>query len=308
MSNNQQQEKPQAAAPAQENPTTAPVEQQAAQTATAVEKFDPNKLPLKLQPLRECFVAPKKAFLAAGGTEKEFARELNFAKQILENNDYLVTVAKQNPSSLINAIVNVALTKLTLNPELKLGYLVPRKNKGVNAIYFTSSYMGKREILMRSGCVRWIEANLVYAGDQFEVLKGTNSMITHKPDPWGDRAQENIKGGYWVAILHNGEKVFDTMPMQRILEVKSRSESVKAQKGSPWDTDFVEMARKTIINAAFNQLPKTGISEEVLKAMEVESTYDDEEFEDWKKKQEESRDRFQKDGKPTFTDYEEVKQ
>jgi recombination protein RecT len=311
MSNNQPQEKPQEQqAPAQQTDNAPdgklqPAEQPA-KNATA--KTGKTNLPAKLIPLKEALLAPKKAFIAAGGTEVEFNRELNFAAQILESNDYLRSVAMQNPESLITAIKNVGLTKLSLNPELKLGYLVPRKNKGVNAVYFTSSYMGKREILMRSGCVRWIEANLVYAGDEFEVMKGTTTYINHKPDPWGSRSQENIKGGYWMAILNNGEKVCDTMPMQRILEVKARSESVKAGKESPWDTDFVEMARKTILNAAYSQLPKTDISDAVLRVMEVESTYDDEEFDDWKKQQEESKDRFQQDGKPTFTDYEEVKQ
>lgn len=303
MSNNPEQEP----IPAQQQPEQ-PQAKKAEQKAVAkVEKFDPSKLPAKLQPLKECFIAPKKAFLAAGGTEIEFNRELNFAKQILEKNDYLISVAVQNPQSLITAIQNVGLTKLTLNPELKLGYLVPRKNKGVNAIYFTSSYMGKREILMRSGCVRWIEANLVFAGDEFEIMKGTTTYLNHKPDPWGNREQKDIKGGYWVAILNNGEKVFDTINIARILEVKGRSEAVRSGKGSPWDTDFNEMARKTIINAAFNQLPKTEISDSVLRIMEIESQYDDEEFEDWKKSQEDTRDKFTGDGKPEFAQYEEVK-
>ena len=304
MSNKDQQEMTPAQQPAQQE------QEQPKAAATAAPATVPAKrsaLPAKLSPIQNCFIAPKKAFIAAGGTETEFNREVNFAAQILEKNDYLLQVATQNPDSLITAIKNVGLTKLTLNPELKLGYLVPRKNKGVNGIYFTSSYMGKREILMRSGCVRWIEANLVYAGDEFELMKGTTSYINHKPDPWGSREQSNIKGGYWVAILNNGEKVFDTVPMARILEIKGRSESVKAGKQSPWDTDFVEMARKTIINTAFSQLPKTDISEAMLKVLETEATYDNEEFEDWKKAQEEASDRFPRDGKPTFTDYEEVK-
>lgn len=283
-------------------------EQPREEEAKVPAKYNPSNLPAQLQPLKDSLIAPKKAFIAAGGTEVEFNREFNFAAQILMNNDYLRSVATSNPESLVAAIKNVGLTKLTLNPELKLGYLVPRKNKGVSAVYFTSSYMGKREILMRSGCVRWIEANLVYTDDEFEIMKGTTTYLNHKPNPWGSRDQKNIKGGYWTATLHNGEKVFDTMPMERILEIRNRSESVKAGKGSPWDTDFVEMAKKTILNAAFSQLPKSGISDEVLRVMEADNTYDNEEFEDWKKSQEESSDRFRHDGKPTFTEYEEVKE
>ncbi len=272
-----------------------------------VQPVKKSALPAKLKPIRDCLIAPKNAFIAAGGTEEEFNREVNFAAQILEKNDYLLSVAIQNPDSLITAIKNVGLTKLSLNPELKLGYLVPRKNKGVNAVYFTSSYMGKREILMRSGCVRSFEANLVYDGETFEMRKGTTSYLVHDPDPWGDHDKKHIKGGYWIAKLNNGETMFDTVSIQRILEVMNRSEAVKAGKSSPWDTDFNEMARKTILNAGFGQLPKTDISEAVLKVMEADNTYDNEEFEAWKRSVEENNETFTKDGKPSFVDYEEVK-
>ena len=123
--------------------------------------------------LQACFSAPRKAFIAAGGTDEEFAREVNFAISLMMKDDFLITCAKNNPDYLVEAIKAVGLTKLSLNPELKLAYLVPRKGK----IYFSSSYMGKREILMRAGIVQWVEANLVYEGDVFEVSKGTSSGI-----------------------------------------------------------------------------------------------------------------------------------
>ena len=171
--------------------------------------------------LQTCFSAPRKAFIAAGGTDEEFAREVNFAISLMMKNEYLITCAKNNPDYLIEAIKAVGLTKLSLNPELKLAYLVPRKGK----IYFSSSYMGKREILMRAGIVQWVEANLVYEGDVFEVSKGTSSGIVHKPDYFGDNhTKEKIKGGYWVACLPNGNVVFDVMPLSRIHEIMARSE------------------------------------------------------------------------------------
>lgn len=273
--------------------TSAPVEK----PQTGLARIDP-----KLMAIRHCFIDPKKAFIASGGSETEFAREVNFAKQALLKNDYLLDVANKSPESLIEAIQNVGLTKLTLNPELRLGYLIPRKGK----VYFSSSYMGKREILMRSGCVRSIEVSLVYEGETFAIEKGTENYIKHIPDPWGDKTRANLKGGYWVAKLHNGEVMFDTVSKSRINEIMKRSEAVKSGKQSPWDTDYEEMAKKTVLNAAFKNLPKTGISEEVLKVLEAENKYDEDVFEDWKKQQE-SRDSFAEDKKLSFTDYEEVR-
>ena len=66
-------------------------------------------------------VSSKKGFLAAGGTDQQFNREAGFAMQTIQANPYLAQMDKQ---SILNAVVNVALTGLTLNPELKLGYLI----------------------------------------------------------------------------------------------------------------------------------------------------------------------------------------
>jgi recombination protein RecT len=243
---------------------------------------------------------PKQAFVAAGGTEQQFAREVNFAMQAMMNNTYLIQCAQSDPQHLVEAIKNVGLTGLSLNPELRLGYLVPFKGK----IKFMSSYMGKVDILIRTGVVKTIQAELVYENDEFKYEKGIKPVLKHKPDVFAeDRGK--LKGGYYIAILANGEKIFDVMPEKRIQEIKGRSEAVKSGKTSPWDTDFEEMAKKTIINWAFKSLPKTGISDDMLKTLEAEMEYEREDFEAWKKHQEQQQaDAFTQDGK--FTPYEEV--
>lgn len=242
---------------------------------------------------------PKQAFVAAGGTEQQFAREVNFAMQAMMNNTYLIQCAQSDPQHLVEAIKNVGLTGLTLNPELRLGYLVPFKGK----IKFMSSYMGKIDILMRTGVVRSIYAELVYSKDQFIYRKGVNGTLEHTPDVFSkDRGA--IVGGYYVAVLTNGQVQYDVMPIDRIEEIKSRSESVKKGNSSPWTTDYVEMAKKTIINWAFKSLPKTGISDDMIKAIEAEADYEREEFEDWKREQEVKKDTFKADEK--FTPFEEV--
>ncbi len=223
---------------------------------------------------------PKAQFIASGGTEQQFIKEAGFALQLMQNNDYLKNCDRQ---SIINSVVNVALTGLTLNPELKLGYLVPRKGK----CYFQSSYMGKREILFRAGMVKNIWVNLVHDNDIFEYISGSSQEITHNPEPFGQRG--DVIGGYWVAVLQNGEKMMGTMTRERIEQIKARSEAVKAGKGSPWDTDPLEMMKKTIINNAFKELPKLGISDSVLKAMEADSQVDALDSKDWIKTQEEGQ-------------------
>lgn len=241
---------------------------------------------------------PKKQFIASGGSEEDFVREAGFALQTINNNSYL---AKCDRQSIVNAIANVAMTGLSLNPELRLGYLVPRKGK----VYFQSSYMGKIDLLIRSGMVKDIFAKLVYENDQFEVEGDiVDGRPVHKANHFGDRGK--IVGGYYVAKLTNGEIKWDTMPVKKILETKKRSEAVKAGKGSPWDTDEEEMMRKTIINWAYKFIPKSNISNSVLQSLEVDSEVDREIYEDWKKKQDaEAKDDFYSE---EYINYTEVKE
>lgn len=273
-------------------PTAAP--------ATEAKKSTAPAIPSALRELAPFLTRPKQAFCAAGGTEQKFAQEVNFAMQAMLNNPYLVTCAKSDPDHLVEAIKNVGLTGLSLNPELRLGYLVPFKGK----IKFMSSYMGKIDILIRTGVVKSIQAELVYEKDQFVYRKGVNATLEHTPDVFAkDRGE--LKGGYYIAVLANGQIQYDVMPVDRIEEIKSRSESVKNGKGSPWSTDYTEMAKKTIINWAFKSLPKTGISEDMIKAIEADNEIEREDFEDWKKAQEiKQADSFKDDGK--FTEFEEV--
>lgn len=249
--------------------------------------------------LTKYLTQPKQAFVAAGGSEQQFAREVNFAMQAMMNNSYLIQCAQNDPQYLVEAIKNVGLTGLSLNPELRLGYLVPYKGK----IKFQSSYMGKIDILIRTGVVKDIYAELVYEKDTFVYRKGVNGTLEHTPNVFAkDRGQ--IVGGYYYAVLANGQVKYDVMPSARIEEIKNRSESVKSGKASPWSTDENEMMRKTIINWAFKFLPKTGISENMLKVLEAEGDFEREEFEDWRKEQEVKEDTFKTDEK--FTPFEEV--
>ena len=92
--------------------------------------------------------------------------------QAMLNNPYLIDCARQYPDHLVEAIKNVSLTGLTLNPELRLGYLVPYKGK----VKFQASYMGKVDILIRTGVVKDIYSDLVYANDEFCMTKGTGAL------------------------------------------------------------------------------------------------------------------------------------
>ena len=269
--------------PEQTAPQTQP------QETTAVvkkEKYTPelcasaiNKLPAQLQGIKNCFAQPFDSFRNAFKDPKEadrvMAKEIEFAAQAMLANNFLIKCATSNPISLVNALKNVALTRSTLNPVLKQGYLVPFGG----AITFMPSYMGLVDVLINNGLVRKIEAHCVFEGDKFEIKHGTGGYLNHIPDPWGSRDKSRLKGAYYYAVMTDGTELFDTIPVEEIEKIRKRAPSAKSS--SPWDTDYEQMCVKTAIRRAFKFIAKNGISEDKVKALEAVFDYDEKVEQNW---------------------------
>ncbi len=242
------------------------------------------QLPEQLAPLAGCFDNAWGAFVKAygDGAGQVMAREIDFAAQAMLANTYLIRVATENPMSLINALKNLALVGYTLNPVRKQGYLVPMGK----AIIFVPSYMGLVDELVASGLVKKIEAHPVFDGEDFEIKLGTNGYLRHKPNPWGKREKENLKGCYWYAVLVDGTEMFDTISLDEIEKIRKRAPSAKSS--SPWDTDYIEMARKTAVRNGYKKVPKKGISEDKLKVLDVMFDYDEKVEQNWIAEQKQS--------------------
>lgn len=259
------------------------------QETTAVvkkEKYTPelcasaiNKLPAQLQGIKNCFAQPFDSFRNAFKDPKEadrvMAKEIEFAAQAMLANNFLIKCATSNPISLVNALKNVALTRSTLNPVLKQGYLVPFGG----AITFMPSYMGLVDVLINNGLVRKIEAHCVFEGDKFEIKHGTGGYLNHVPDPWGSRDKSRLKGAYYYAVMTDGTELFDTIPVEEIEKIRKRAPSAKSS--SPWDTDYEQMCVKTAIRRAFKFIAKNGISENKVKALEAVFDYDEKVEQNW---------------------------
>lgn len=298
----------QATQPEQSAPPTQP------QEATAVvkkEKYTPelsasaiNKLPAQLQGIKNCFAQPFDSFRNAFKDPKEadrvMAKEIEFAAQAMLANSFLIKCATSNPISLVNALKNVALTHSTLNPVLKQGYLVPFGG----AITFMPSYMGLVDVLVNNGLVRKVEAHPVFDGEDFEIKLGTGGYLHHKPNPWGNREKENLKGAYYFVVMTDGTEMYDTMSAEEIEKIRKRAPSAKSS--SPWDTDYIAMTCKTLVRRAFKMIPKAGISESKLKALEAVFDYDEKVEQNWIAEQKQTvtkSNRFDEEE----TEYEEIK-
>lgn len=179
--------------------------------------------------------------------------EQNYAVQLLCNNEFAAKIAQQNPVSVQNALRNASAIGISLNPASKHAYLIPRRINKQQQICLDISYMGLLHLAMSTGSIKWGKAELVYAGDSFQ-LNRIDEAPTHQRDPFSkDRGE--ITGAYCVVKTADGDYLTETMSIDDINGIRSRSESFKKGYG-PWVTDYTEMCRKTVVKRASKYWPK----------------------------------------------------
>lgn len=195
-------------------------------------------------------------------TSINFEREAGFALQIIEANDYLTKVALQNRQSVVDSVTNIAAIGISLNPAKRQAYLVPRDGK----VCLDISYMGLMDLAIASGSIRWAQAELVYANDQFR-LNGYDRPPTHEYAPF-DPNRGEVVGVYVVAKTADGDYLTTTMNLAEVHSIRDRSSAWKAwiknKKPCPWVTDPGEMIKKTCVKRASKYWPQTPRLEQAI--------------------------------------------
>lgn len=158
------------------------------------------------------------------------------------------TLLTCSPGSIIRSIIEAA--EVGLEPTGKVGgaWLVPFRNKqGVLEAQLIYDYRGTQE-LIRNGGGGEVKAVLVYEGDEFRVIEGTQPRIEHIPH-YETRDPSKITFVYAFPLDH--PEKFEVLTKGDIDGVRARS---KAANNGPWVTDYGQMARKTAINRLANYL------------------------------------------------------
>ncbi len=169
-------------------------------------------------------------------------------------------LADCEPASVFACVIQAS--QLGLRPGL-MGecFLIPFKDTRNNKVICTLQigYQGMIELARRSGQVLSLGAYLVHEKDQYAVHFGTDPGISHIP--YLDDEPGKVKLGYAVAKLVGGGTHAEVMAVREINSHRDRSASYRAakqyKKDTPWDTDYEEMARKTLIRRICKYLPKS---------------------------------------------------
>lgn len=133
--------------------------------------------------------------------------------------------------------------------------LVPYKmtqgpKAGQTILETTVQWQGFHKIILRHPDVLWLEARLVYAGDEFEFDGTTHRVTRHQYNPFEGREVlpdfSNLRGGYLKCTLQNGHEIYSVTTKDYILKARACAQTRKI-----WDAWTVQMCLKTVYREAF---------------------------------------------------------
>ena len=192
----------------------------------------------------------------------DYEKESMFAMQAITKNDYILGTAMKNPTSVRNAVINVAAVGLSLNPATKNAYLVPRDGE----ICLDISYMGLIKIATDTGSILWAKAEVVHESDTF-IYNGPSEKPTHAADVFSTDRGDMI-GVYCIAKTADNEYLVETMTAAEIQDIRAKSKGADS-KYSAWTNFTKEMWKKAVIKRASKTWPKTERSDRFDNAVHI---------------------------------------
>lgn len=118
-------------------------------------------------------------------------------------------------------------------------------------------YQGIVTLLYRAW-IQFIESNIVYANDVFEIEQWAMPKLIHKPDPFKSIKDRGEAMGCYVVVTVNNHTAHKFMNKEDILKFKEFSQS-KNSDYSPWvpkNDPELWMWRKTVLKQFAKTLPK----------------------------------------------------
>ncbi len=175
-----------------------------------------------------------------------------FTRMVLSAISTNPKLATCTPKSFLGAMMSAAQLGLEPNTPLGQAYLIPFKNKGVDEVQFQIGYKGLIDLAYRSGEVELVQAHIVYSNDTFECEFGLDPKLVHKPAE-SDRG-EPIKV-YAMFKTKSGGYGFEVMSMDDIKKHADKYSQAYKRGFSPWQTNFEEMALKTVLKKTLKYAP-----------------------------------------------------
>ncbi|WP_372899315.1 recombinase RecT [Stieleria sp.] len=147
------------------------------------------------------------------------------------------------------------LSQWGLEPDGRRAHLIPYGKE----CQLILDYKGIVELVYRSGQVARIHSDIVRDKDDFKYDRG--EIVKHEID-FRIKDRGDIYAVYCIVTFKDGAEKCEVMSTEDIEAVRKRS---KASNNGPWQTDWAEMAKKTVFRRASKWLP---LNAEIRDAMD----------------------------------------
>jgi recombination protein RecT len=174
-----------------------------------------------------------------------------------------------DPLSVIEAVREAATLSLEPTGVLGEAWILPYKGTARLSV----GYRGYLKLIRRSRAVSFVDTQIVYMNDRFDIQFGTDPRIVHVPLLYGERGEDgallsdrgSYRGAYaWAELVGTPRPMIEWMTLEDIEQVRKASPSVIAGRSSPWDNWYGEMARKSPIRRLAKRLPLDPVAERAL--------------------------------------------
>lgn len=175
------------------------------------------------------------------------------------------------PASVLSSIMQAAQLGLEIASPLGHAYLVPFQTKAGTLCQMIPGYRGLLFLGVESGAITKGVARLIYAGDEFTWIQGSEEKLIHVPRLDGDRSDNAVIGAYAIVWLPNGATQFEVMNRQELEKVRRSS---KAATNGPWVDWFGEMCKKTVVKRLLKQVALSTRSQRLANAIEIDNRFE----------------------------------
>lgn len=214
-------------------------------------------------------VAQYAAKLAGDERAQEFAARVSL---MCKTEPKFIQAIEDAPDSFLSAMMACVHLDLMPNTPEQHAFVIPYNNRSANRmeVQFQVGYKGLKELAMRSGEIKTLNAELVFKGDEFDVELGSERRLVHRPNFDVDRTNYDlVTHAYATAKLKNDEITFFVMTRKELDKIQ---ETVKSsQADSPWKKWPEQQALKTVLKRATKLLPSSSKDNRLALAAELDS-------------------------------------
>ncbi len=205
---------------------------------------------------------------------KEELQEVFCAKISIEYGKFRQQIVAQDSEEVygkayqIDCVINIYAAQLGLEPNTPLGqaYLIPYKNKGNLECQFQIGYKGLIDLSYRNPQMQIIQAQAVYENDEIEYELGLNPVLVHRP---ALQNRGEVKLFYGLFKLTNAGFGFEVMSKADMDAYAKEYSKAFDSSFSPWKSNYIGMAKKTVIKQALKYAP---LKTDFRKALSTDET------------------------------------